>query len=343
LVDRLPGPTSGFYLIFAVVLILEIAVVHWLQGAYPVGIIPAGHILIGGSLAYFLGLMHYTDRAAASAIVSFRPLLSTAKTAARPSIQEKATFDSLSYRLTTLPRGRTLLATIGGAAFAIVGIGRDMSSGSVPGYLAGSTGSLLASVSLLAVFIPVNVLIFPLVYHTVHQLVWVSRIYKEYARINIYQLQPLYALSLPGAYTALGLIFFVYGLWVMTGTADAMANSIQIGITLFLAGIAALTFAWPLWGAHRRLVKEKEARLAGASSRFEAATLELHRRLDSGHLAHMDDLNKAVATLEIEQNTLRRIPTWPWQPGAVRAVVAALLLPVAVWTIQTLLGRVLGV
>ena len=137
------------------------------------------------------------------------------------------------------------------------------------------------------------------------------------------------------------MIAFVYGLWAITDPANP-SNAIQIGISLVFVAIAVTTFAWPLWGAHRRLVQEKEARLADASSRFEGATHELHRRMDSGRLLHMDDLNKAVATLEIEQNALRRIPTWPWQPGALRAVVAALLLPVAVWAIQTLLGRFLG-
>jgi len=340
-VDRLPGPTWAFYLVFAVVLILEITVVHWLEGAYPVGTFPAGHVLIGGSLAYFLGLMHYTDKAAASAIDSFRPLLSPAKSGGRASIQDHSKFDVLSYRLTTLPRRPTLLVTLGGAAFAIAAIAGDLTSGTVPGYLVGTIGSPFATAALLIVFIPANMLIFPLAYHTVHQLVWVSRIYKEYARINIYQLQPLYALSLPGAYTALGLIAFVYALWAISPTD--VSNQVQVGLSLVFAAIAAATFAWPLLGAHRRLVKEKEARLAEASSRFEAATLELHRRLDSGRLLRMDDLNKAVATLEMEQNALRRIPTWPWQPGVIRAVTAALLLPVAIWAIQTLLGRVLGV
>ncbi len=341
-VDSFPGPTWGFYLILGVVLTLEITVVHWLQGAYPVGTFATGHILVGGSLAYFLGLMHYTDKAAGSAIVSFRPLLTPAKNVSRPSTEDLSKFAVLSYRLTTLPRRPTLLVTLGGTAFAIAAIARDMTSGTVPGYLEASTGSSLSTAAVLVVFIAVNMLIFPLAYHTVHQLVWVSRIYNEHARINIYQLQPLYALSLPGTTTALGLIFFVYALWALT-PARGMSNPFQIGFSLVLTAIAAATFAWPLWGAHRRLVKEKEARLAEASSRFEAATLELHRRLDSGRLVHMDDLNKAVATLEIEQNALRRIPTWPWQPGALRAVVAALLLPVAIWALQTLLGRVFGV
>jgi len=56
----------------------------------------------------------------------------------------------------------------------------------------------------------------------------------------------------------------------------------------------------------------------------------------------MDSLNKALASLEIEAGALRRIQTWPWDPGAVRGLVAALLLPIVVWLLQLLLGRVLG-
>jgi hypothetical protein len=341
-VDRLPWPAWAFYLLLAVATILEISAVQWLEGAYPRGSFSPEHVLIGGSLAYFLGVMHYLDKVAGSAMASFRPFLSLPKAGARSMVKDRATFESLSYRLTTLPRRPALLATLAGAVFTVIALLGDLMGGSVPGYLAGTSGTPLSTASVLLAFIPINVLLILVLYHTVHQLVQVSRVYTTHARVNIYQLQSLYALSLPGAYTALGLIFFVYCLWAITDPSDS-SNAVQIGITLVFVAIALATFAWPLLGAHRRLVKEKEARLADASSRFEAATRELHRRLDSGRLVHMDDLNKAVATLEIEQNALRRIPTWPWQPGAVRAVVAALLLPVVVWALQTFLGRVLGV
>lgn len=341
-VDRLPGPTWVFYGLLAALTILEISVVQWLEGAYPPGTFSPNHLLIGVSLAYFLGLMHYLDKAAGSAIASFRPFLSLPKAGARSSVKDRATFDSLSYQLTTLPRRPALIATLVGVVFTAGALLGDMAGGAVPAFLEGTATTPLGNASVLLAFIPINVLLFLVLYHTIHQLLQVSRIYTTHARINVYQLNSLYALSLPGAYTALGLIFFVYGLWAITDPTDG-ANVIQISISLVFAAIAAATFAWPLWGAHRRLVQEKEARLSDASSRFEAATRELHRRMDSGRLTHMDDLNKAVATLEIEQNALRKVPTWPWQPGALRAIVAALLLPVAIWVIQTLLGRVLGV
>jgi hypothetical protein len=341
-VDRLPGPAWAFYVLLAAGMVLEISAVQWLEGSYPFGTFIAAHVFIGASLAYFLGLMHYLDKAAGAAIATFRPFLSLPKGGVRSSVKDRATFEGLSYRLTTLPRRPALLATLAGAVFTGVALVSDMSRGSVPGYLAGTAGTGLSAASILFAFIPINVIIVLVLYHTVHQLVQVSRIYTQHARINIYQLRSLYSLSLPGAYTALGLIFFIYALWAIGNPATG-ANLIQVGFTLIFAVIAAATFAWPLWGAHSRLVKEKESRLADASSRFEAATRELHRRLDTGRLTHMDDLNKAVATLEIEQNTLRKIPTWPWQPGALRAVVAALLLPVAIWAIETILSRVLGV
>jgi hypothetical protein len=329
-------------LILAVGLAIAVTAVQWREGAYSMGTFDAGHVFTGASLACVLALMHYLDKVALSAIASFRPLLSPKDTAGRPAAQEQSTFASLSYQLATLPSRPALLATIGGAAFASILVGIDVVSGTVGPYLAGSAGTAFSTASILIVFIPVNGLAFLLVYHTFHQLVHVSRIYSEHTRIDIYQLQPLYALSLPGAFTALGLIAFAYSLFAISPPA-APANPVQIGLSLVFTGIAAATFALPLLGAHRRLVAEKQASLAEVSSRFRATTVELHRQLDRGRLVQMDPLNKALASLQIEQDVLRKIPTWPWEPGAVRAVVAALLLPVAVWAIQLLLARVLGV
>jgi len=75
---------------------------------------------------------------------------------------------------------------------------------------------------------------------------------------------------------------------------------------------------------------------------MKAAVAELRRRIDSGQLKAMDDLNKTMASLEIEHATLTRIPTWPWPPGTLRGIVAAVLLPVAIWLIQQVLQPLLA-
>lgn len=89
------------------------------------------------------------------------------------------------------------------------------------------------------------------------------------------------------------------------------------------------------------LVREKERQLDQTAVRLKTGLADLHRRVDQGRLARMDDLHKAVATLEIERAALVRIPTWPWEPGTIRGLAAAVFLPIALWLIQFALQRVL--
>ncbi|MGH2606559.1 MAG: hypothetical protein ACRDG5_08190, partial [Anaerolineales bacterium] len=327
--DRLPGPAWAFYLVLAVAVVLAETAIQWREGGFPIGTFSLLQVWNVGNFAFLLGLMHYLDKTAASALASFRPLLTAAKGGHGPSVADQSKFATLSYQLTTLPPRPALVATMGGAVFAAVLAGVAIANGMVPTPtpFADTARTTLSTGSVMTVFILANALAFLFFYHTVHQLAHVSRIYTKHARINVYQLQPLYALSRPGAFTALGLIAFNYAWLAVSAPAGRSPAPIEIGLSLTSAAIAGAAFALPLLGAHRRLVAEKDARLAEANARFEVATIELHRQLDSGRLVQMDHLNKALANLEIEQNALKKIPTWPWQPGAVRGLLAAIMLP----------------
>lgn len=340
-VDRLPGPAWFFYLVFAAITILAVTVIQWREGAYPVGTFDPLHAWAAANFACLLAFMHYLDRSAFSAIASFRPLLSSAGAGAKPSLRDLSLFAQLSYQLTTLPPRPTLLATIAGPMFAIVAYVGQTAAGAVPSFLARTAGTSFSNASVLALVVLQSALWGVFVYHTIHQLILVSQIYTQHARINVYRLQPLYALSLPGAFTAIGVLLLLY-VWIALDGTPEPVDPLAIALLAAMAVIAGATFALPLVGAHRRLVHEKDRRLAEAASRFEAAAEELHRKLDSRSLGQVDNLTKALAGLEIEVGVLRRIPTWPWQPGAVRSVSAALLLPLAIWALQLLLGRVLG-
>ncbi|HLE03921.1 MAG TPA: hypothetical protein VI729_04820 [Anaerolineales bacterium] len=341
-VDGLPGPPWGFYLLVAIGVAVVGSAIEWIEGAYPAGTFNASHVWTLGNFAYLLALIHYLDKSAASAIASFRPILATAASGAHPSLQVEAIFARLSYQLTTLPPRPTIIATIAGAIFAIVTYILQTSTGGVPSYLAGTAGTTISNASVLALLIVQNAITGVLVYHTVHQLALISRIYTQHARINVYQLQPLYALSMPGAFTAIGIILYIY-VWAATSASAPQAvGPVEIALSVSFTAIAGVTFALPLLGAHRRLVAEKNILLREASSRFQAAAEQLLQDLDGRRLGQMDNLNKALASLEIVQAALRRVPTWPWQPGAVRGLLAALFLPLAIWAIQLFLGRFLG-
>jgi hypothetical protein len=339
--------------VFGAAVVLAETAIQWREGAYPIGTFNPLNVWMIGNFAYLLALMHYLDRSAASAIASFRPLLAPVTSEGHQSASDEAAFARLSYQLSTLPARQTLIATLVGVAVTVVVYFVFTANTAVPPYLVGTASTSLSTAFVTAVFVPANAISFLFVYHTFHQLSLISEIYTRHARINIYQLHPLYALSLPGASSAIGIIFFimlfVYGWsatiggWSATVRVQGTAAIVfGIVISVFFVTIAGATFALPLLGAHRRLTAAKDSRLAENSLRFEAAATELYNQLDGRLLGRMDDLNKALASLEIEQNALRRIPTWPWQPGAVRGVLAALILPLAIWALQLLLGRLLG-
>jgi len=192
----------------------------------------------------------------------------------------------------------------------------------------------------LAQFLVTQAILAVLVYHTIHQLRLIHHIYLHHTRLNLYRLQPLYAFSTPAALTAAGLLLYSY-LW-FASTPELINEPASLGLAAFFSGIAILTFTWPLWGIHRRLVEEKTRLLQESSARFEAVVSQLHLRVDHQELTAMDDLNKTLASLEIEQAALRRIPTWPWEPGTVRGLAAALLVPLVLWLVQSLLEKSLG-
>ncbi len=346
-VDRLPGPPWVFYLLSAALVTALLLVAAASTGDYRPGPFLSLHVWLATQLVYMLGLMHYLDRSAGSALDSFRPVLEGGGPAKTPTKVDDPTFADLRYRLTTLPRWPAWLASLAGLAFGLLlpflflatqpPEGRTLSA-AFAGF--GFPASSSYTVLILAYVTLTEAVSGTLLFHTVRQLGLISHIYASPTRLNLYRLQPLYAFSVPAGLTAAGLVLFTYA-WFATAPT-LFFNPVGIRMGVFFLAIAATTFAWPLLGIHRRLLADKKRLMFESSERFEATVAELHRRVDEKALTAMDDLNKTLESLEIEQAALRRIPTWPWEPGALRGVVAALVLPIVIWLIQYGLQRFLG-
>ncbi|HET7011181.1 MAG TPA: hypothetical protein VFI11_10430 [Anaerolineales bacterium] len=340
----MPGPAWLTYLVMAAAGSALFILAARTGGDYRPGEFLAFHVWIAAQAVYMLGLMHYLDRSAGSAVVNFRSMIDGHRPSARSGVDDSTTFADLRYRLTTLPPRPTWLAALAGAAFGFalpfLFLGSDVAdprSAAVLARFGFSSPSVFFLRFFQAYFILIEAVSGTLVFHTVHQLRQISQVYASQTRLNLYRLQPLYAFSVPAGLTSAGLILYTYA-WF--GTAPMLlAEPISRMIGFFFVAVAAMTFAWPLLGIHRRLVDEKKRLLAKSAEKFEATVAELHRRVDENALKAMDDLNKTLSSLEIEQTALRRIPTWPWEPGTLRGVIAALILPIAIWLIQLLLGR----
>lgn len=177
-------------------------------------------------------------------------------------------------------------------------------------------------------------------YHTIHQLSMINRIYSNHTHINLFRMKPLYAFSSVSALTAGGLTVLPYGFLIVNQVEELELASLVLMLLVQL--IAIVTFIWPQLGIHGPQVAEKERLLDEANQRFKATIRELHKRVDDQKLEKITELNMAVTTLEKEINILRKIPTWPWQPETVRWLTTALLLPLGLWIVQFTLQHVLG-
>lgn len=347
-VDRLPGPPWACYLGLGVVLYLATAGVQWAAGTHPFGIVGRDDAITAFLAPYALGMMHYLDRSAVAAIRSFRPALRGGQ----------PTYDRLAYIFTTLPARLALtgavvisLAGLGLVLGASYGLARLISSTPIaggnlaPALREGYTALFDIGASPASYAVTTGMLLLnwwvggTLVLHTVRRLFLVARIYRRHTNVDLFRQGPLYALSRLTAQTTAGAVLVVYGL----ATVPSYMTTPFGGVTLALIVVLAFaSFALPLVGIHRVLAGEKDRLLEGISDRLRSVGAELHHRIDRKAYRGMDELNKALAGLEIERNMIGAMPTWPWQPETLRTVLIALLLPVAVWLAQMLLQRLLG-
>jgi hypothetical protein len=248
-----------------------------------------------------------------------------------------AEYEDLEYRLTTLPRRPTLVWSLTISATAI--LVSLISSQFIREHfqIAVSPISLVVEGPVMLLY---SLTVGPFIYHTVRQLWTISYIYTHYARINLFDLRPLYAFSKLAANTAVILILIVY---VSGSTAPLASNDPAIIVTLIGPLIlAAANFIWPLLGIHRLLAEEKDKILSEASRRMQATINDLDKRVDTGDLTNVEETKLALEALMMKQTVLEKIPTWPWSAETLRLMGTALLLPVVLYLAQVTINWLVG-
>jgi hypothetical protein len=325
-VDGLAGPSWLYYLVLGLVLLMVQTAVLWIEGVYPLGTFLPIHLVAAGGVAYLLALLPWLDNTAAMALSTLRPALTA----------REEEYSQLRHQLTTLRARPTLVASLVTVTFVVLADQLGVTIASFEA-VAGSpvSAGLIYFIYLIGWWIAGA-----FIYHTIHQLRLINSIHTRHTRVDLFRMRPLYAFSRLTALTAASLTLTLYvDIAVQPGVLD---DPRTIGIASIIVVLAVATFAWPLLGIHRLLEEEKGRLLDENSLLLEAKLVELHQGLNRGELDGMENLNMAIASLEIEQNVLNRIPTWPWQPETVRLLVTAVLLPLGLWIVQIVLQVVMG-
>ncbi len=327
-VDSLPVPSRLVYVATWLVLAVIVTTVKWSDGGYTADTFSPLYLVFPAIAIYGIPFVHYIDKVAAGALDSCRPLITL-------NDQETGT---LRYKLTTMPWRSTLLISLTASVVGPLLVRNLMVLDR--GITFQFSRTMLGSLIDIALAALTGATAMALLYHTFRQLALVSRILTHHIRIDLYETQPLYALSNITARTALGLLIPIYT-WVWVGLGG-WNSSIGPITTMVYTAFGAFLFAWPLTGVHRLLEREKQRLQIEVGRRMKNASADLHRRLDAQDLSGVTDLKDAMEGLVMEKADLDKISTWPWQPETARWLVTALLLPVLLWVIQSVLSRLLA-
>ena len=273
---------------------------------------------------YLLWVRFYLDGVAARAMDGFRPVLAV-------SDEE---FSRLRYELTTLPAPLTRIATIA----AIVGYIANVAL--LPdqiiaqfGPSRGMTAVLLAPVAMFTLAVVVISTA-----QAARQLWMVDLIHGLAEHVNLLRVKPFYAFS--GLASRTGISFLVLAYFIAAVSPDIVRDTplLQVLIVAMLP-TAVACFVLPLYGMHLRLVAEKDRLLAEANARFETVLVRLHARVDGELLTDADKLFHQLSSVAAEREAISRLSTWPWEAATVTGFLTTLVLPVLLWLVQRLLGR----
>jgi len=322
--DRSPVARTSFYLGLPAALIAALHLSAWTCGAIPFG---ALHLQLTGVAVLgtlCIGAIHYTDHVAGRAAARFRPALQ----------HDPSLFDEAVHTLTSVPVALMAVAIAAGVVLTVTATLSDptffgtIRAGACQQWLVLSAGWFNSTMIILATIV------------SVRDLALIRRLHAAAPVINLFERSPLFAFSTLSSRIALLFAILSYGFILVFPTS--MANP---ATKFYLLGINTplmlIIFVYPLYGMHLRMAEEKGRLLADSARRIESALATLHQAASAPPVGGLDPHRRLTSLIE-EESYLHKIPTWPWEPGTLTAVLTAVFLPLMLVIAQQVVRRVLG-
>lgn len=322
-VGRLPIRPWFFYVLSGIGLIAVQLLFLWIDdGLEAVELLP---VIIFNGLAtpFMLALIQLLDDQAMTALKSMRPMIE----------MTEGELERLKYKVANMPFPVPLIVGLGMLAFYIL----TPYLTAEPARFAALQGLPVFAVVFHVIDKSSAFLTGVLIYHTIRQLRQVHEITCDRVRINLLQIAPIQAFSRLTASTAVGLVLFM-NLWLLINP-DLLADPTSIVFAVVFGIITVSIFVWPLVGIHRLVETEKAKELQKIDRRLEEVFVKFDEHFLEDDYPAIDTLNGTISSLEIKRRRMEAVPTWPWNPGTVRFVIAAVALPLLLMLIQILVEQ----
>ncbi len=181
---------------------------------------------------------------------------------------------------------------------------------------------------------------FIIIARIVRQSLLTRRFYRE-MEVDLFNPSPVYALSRYSGLSIIAVLSGIYLLQIVALPALLLSGTVII-IEVIIDGVLLLFFLGQLVGINRRMREAKELLLIELNKDIEGVYNDVHEAVHRKAYASVARMQASMATLRNEQEILRKIPTWPWQPETLRNLLTPMLIPVIVYIVQRFLGTALG-
>lgn len=323
-IEQLPIPALAFYGGLWALLAGIAHLVIWSDRSAPWGALDGRILLIALWTPYCLGLVAYLSRTAGRALDDFRQALDV-------SDHE---FVRLRHEFAVLPARPVALANASGAVLCLVTL---WTSPKIAAPLTRSSWLGAINVGIAVIGVACSLV---LVYQTFRHLRLIRHTYQRASRLKLFQENQLYAFSALTLRIGIGWLVIVYtGVLVFPGL---LTSPLWLGTAATLIASIAASLVATLSDIHQRISADKARQLDEVHRLLETVFSRLNQHVREGQTQEVSSLREAVTALDLERNVLLKAPTWPWQPGTMATFLTALSLPLLIWLLQKLIGRLMG-
>ena len=319
--DRSPRARWLFYLALPATLLGGLHAAAWLCGDRPAFQLGPDFAMTSVISVLMVGSIHYLIRVAGRSLLRFRPALAT----------DEAEFRRHHHAITTTPTPVLPAALVVGPAFFYLTRVTDPTFFGMLGAGACYRVPLLLAGYVNTAFIVLGTIL------SVRYLGLIRRLHARAPVVNLFERGPLFAFS-----TLSSRLAFIYAAFSYAFVLAFPSSLRNLPTVAYLLGInlplILIIFIYPLYGMHVRMVEEKQRLLEDSARRIQSALAAFQSKPAPRAPAGVDPHRRLTSLIE-EESYLRKIPTWPWEPGTLTAVLTAVFLPLMLVVAQQVVSR----
>jgi hypothetical protein len=320
-VDRLPGPYWLFYIGIVVITGLLNNIVAWYSHVLPLGVINWYFAFTAFFFAYYLFALDINFRVAKESIIEFLTKVN--------ETEDKN--NRILYEFTHLPARESIILFLIGAISGIV-----MALYELPIAEEINHSFLVLEITVFSLTIGVS---FLTIYVLIRSARLIRRIFSSLEKVDIYDLNSIYAMS---KYSALYIGLVIPPTYLIFVLSPTVVEDIPYFIlTLFGIGwiLVFLLFWPPLRYVNQKIVIVKKQLLKDVNLRIKNTFELIHSEMDTHNYKDVGKLRDVIDSLKKEKDFIESISSWPWKTSTLTGLLSAILIPLLIALLSEILSK----